>query len=142
MAPNSSLRAVQGGLVAISHTGEDFVIIMARALDMDRTHQVGAGAKRWGRPGQDRTVSRRVCWGRWPLVQEETTRPAEAHASHPEPEARVTAEDQGRKGQGCEHDVCECVGRAYLGPGPGPGPNAPGGGTAREAEDSRVVQQC
>ena len=41
LQPNTQLRAVEGGVVAVALTGEDFAIALAQALNLDRTHQVG-----------------------------------------------------------------------------------------------------
>ncbi|GLC77152.1 hypothetical protein PLESTF_001891900 [Pleodorina starrii] len=40
LQPNSQLRAVEGGLVAVALSGDEVVISLDRALDLDRTHQV------------------------------------------------------------------------------------------------------
>ncbi|GIM09054.1 hypothetical protein Vretimale_12937 [Volvox reticuliferus] len=40
LQPNTHLRAVEGGLVAVALTGDDFAITLDRALDLDRSHQV------------------------------------------------------------------------------------------------------
>lgn len=112
MAPNSSLRAVQGGLVAISHTGEDFVLILARALDLDRTHQVGGGGRHVEAvPGRRRTASQCVWWkNEGPGAGGRDKSGLGADLATPEAKAHVAAERQG-----FEHDVCECVEGARFG---------------------------
>ncbi|GFR49701.1 hypothetical protein Agub_g11852 [Astrephomene gubernaculifera] len=40
LQPHTGLRAVEGGLVAVALSGQDFAIALDRALDLDRSHQV------------------------------------------------------------------------------------------------------
>ncbi|GIL54656.1 hypothetical protein Vafri_10384 [Volvox africanus] len=40
LQPNTHLRSVEAGLVAVALVGDDFAITLDRALDLDRSHQV------------------------------------------------------------------------------------------------------